>query len=106
MVWRAVLERLGISVVTLWVVSVLIFIGTNLLPGDVAAILLGQMATPESLAALQAKLGIDEPGYVRYFMWLGNVVTGDLGMSKAGLAQGNASRIADILEPRILIPCD
>ena len=101
MVWRAVLKRLGISVVTLWVVSVLIFIGTNLLPGDVAAILLGQMATPESLAALQAKLGIDEPGYVRYFMWLGNVVTGDLGMSKAGLAQGNASRIVDILEPRI-----
>jgi len=101
MVWRALLERLGISVVTLWVVSVLIFIGTNLLPGDVAAILLGQMATPESLAALQAKLGMDEPAYVRYFMWLGNVVTGDLGMSKAGLAQGNASRIVDIIEPRI-----
>ncbi|GIT47546.1 MAG: hypothetical protein Ct9H300mP13_3420 [Gammaproteobacteria bacterium] len=71
MIWRALLARLCISVVTLFVVSVLIFIGTNLLPGDVAQILLGQMATPESLAALQAKLGMDQPGYVRYFMWLG-----------------------------------
>ena len=63
MIWRALLARLCISVVTLFVVSVLIFIGTNLLPGDVAQILLGQMATPESLAALQAKLGMDQPGY-------------------------------------------
>ncbi|MBO68576.1 MAG: ABC transporter permease [Acidiferrobacteraceae bacterium] len=101
MIWRALLGRFGISIVTLWVVSVLIFIGTNLLPGDVAAILLGQMATPESLAALQAKLGMDQPGYMRYLMWLRDVSTGDLGMSKAGIAQGNASRIVDILEPRI-----
>ena len=44
MLWRALLGRLGISLVTLWIVSVLIFIGTNLLPGDVAQIILGQMA--------------------------------------------------------------
>ena len=81
MIWRALLARLCISVVTLFVVSVLIFIGTNLLPGDVAQILLGQMATPESLAALQAKLGMDQPGYVRYFMWLRDVATGDMGYS-------------------------
>jgi len=101
MIWRALLGRLGISVATLFVVSVLIFIGTNLLPGDVAQILLGQMATPESLAALQAKLGMDEPGHVRYFMWLRDVATGDMGFSKAGLGAGNATPIVEILEPRI-----
>ena len=101
MIWRALLGRLCISVVTLFVVSVLIFIGTNLLPGDVAQILLGQMATPESLAALQAKLGMDEPGHVRYFMWLRDVATGDMGFSKAGLGAGNATPIVQILEPRI-----
>ena len=101
MIWRALLGRLGISVPTLFVVSVLIFIGTNLLPGDVAQILLGQMATPESLAALQAKLGMDEPGHVRYFMWLRDVATGDMGFSKAGLGAGNATPIVQILEPRI-----
>ena len=101
MIWRALLGRLGISVATLFVVSVLIFIGTNLLPGDVAQILLGQMATPDSLAALQAKLGMDEPGHVRYFMWLRDVATGDMGFSKAGLGAGNATPIVQILEPRI-----
>ena len=94
MIWRALLARLCISVVTLFVVSVLIFIGTNLLPGDVAQILLGQMATPESLAALQAKLGMDQPGYVRYFMWLRDVATGDMGYSKAGLGAGNATPVS------------
>ena len=59
MVWRALLARLGISLVTLWVVSVLIFIGTNLLPGDIAQIILGQMATPENTAVLREKLGLD-----------------------------------------------
>ena len=101
MIWRALLARLCISVVTLFVVSVLIFIGTNLLPGDVAQILLGQMATPDSLAALQAKLGMDQPGYIRYFMWLRDVATGDLGFSKAGLGAGNATPIVQIIEPRI-----
>ena len=101
MIWRALLGRFSISVVTLFVVSVLIFIGTNLLPGDVAQILLGQMATPESLAALQAKLGMDQPAHVRYFMWLRDVATGDLGFSKAGLGAGNATPIVQIIEPRI-----
>ena len=84
MLLRAVLRRTGTGAVTLLVVSVLIFIGTSVLPGDVANIILGQMATPESLAALRAKLGMDEPPHVRYFLWLGDFLTGDLGISKAG----------------------
>jgi peptide/nickel transport system permease protein len=42
------------------------------------------MATPETLAALRAKLGLDQPAHIRYFYWLGNLLTGDLGVSKAG----------------------
>ena len=79
-----VIRRLFIGLATLWVVSVLVFAGTMILPGDVAQIILGQAATPESLAALRAELGLDEPWYVRYFSWLGNMMTGDLGISKAG----------------------
>lgn len=101
MVWRALLARFGISLVTLWVVSVLIFIGTNLLPGDVAQIILGQMATPESTAALRAKLGLDKHPVEQYFVWLQNVLMGDLGISKAGLGAGLGTPIVEMLGPRV-----
>tara|TARA_B100000676_G_scaffold204133_1_gene200333 strand:- start:3638 stop:4603 length:966 start_codon:yes stop_codon:yes gene_type:complete len=101
MLWRALLGRLGISLVTLWIVSVLIFIGTNLLPGDVAQIILGQMATPENLAALRAKLGLDKPLIQQYLVWLQNVAMGDLGISKAGLGAGLGTPIVDMLGPRV-----
>ena len=101
MVWRALLARLGISFVTLWVVSVLIFIGTNLLPGDVAQIILGQMATPESTAALREKLGLDKHPVEQYLVWLSNVAVGDLGISKAGLGAGLGTPIVEMLGPRI-----
>ena len=84
MMMKMVLRRILIGIGTLWVVSVLVFIGTSILPGDVAQIILGQSATPETLAALRAELGMDRPWFVRYFDWLGNLVTGDLGTSKAG----------------------
>ncbi|MEM7207251.1 MAG: ABC transporter permease [Pseudomonadota bacterium] len=81
---QMVLRRIAIGFATLIVVSVIVFLATSILPGDVAQIILGQSATPETLAALRAELGLDQPGYVRYFSWLGNMVTGDLGISKAG----------------------
>ncbi len=101
MVWRAILGRFGISLVTLWVVSVLIFIGTNLLPGDVAQIILGQTATPESTAALRAKLGLDKHPIEQYWVWLQNVMMGDLGISKAGLGAGLGTPIVEMLGPRV-----
>ena len=101
MVWRALLARLGISLVTLWVVSVLIFIGTNLLPGDIAQIILGQMATPENTAVLRAKLGLDKHPIEQYLVWLSNVAMGDLGISKAGLGAGLGTPIVEMLGPRI-----
>ncbi|MCP4875746.1 MAG: ABC transporter permease [Gammaproteobacteria bacterium] len=79
-----VLQRIGIGVLTLLVVSALVFAGTEILPGDVAEIVLGQAATPENLAKLRAELGLDKPAVVRYFEWLGDMITFDLGVSKAG----------------------
>lgn len=103
MLQRAILQRTLVGFVTILFVSVLIFIGTSILPGDVAQIILGQMATPESLAALRAKLGVDEPAHIRYFMWLGDFLTGDLGISKAGSGFGTiGTPISEMLFPRVL----
>ena len=103
MLQRTILQRTLVGFVTLLFVSVLIFVGTSILPGDVAQIILGQMATPESLAALRAKLGVDQPAYIRYFMWLGDFLTGDLGVSKAGSGFGTVGTpISEMLIPRLL----
>jgi len=91
-----VIRRIAIGFATLWVVSVLVFAGTEILPGDVAQILLGQSATPEALAALRAELGLDQPAYARYFEWLVGMVTGDLGISKAG-----GATIASLIDFRL-----
>lgn len=76
---KLVAQRVALGVVLLLAVSVLIFAGTQVLPGDVAQSILGQAATPESLANLRAELGLNDPAYIRYFRWLGGVMTGDLG---------------------------
>ncbi len=78
--------RLAAGVLTLLLVSALIFVITALLPGDAAEAALGQAATPEAVAALRAQLGLDQPGYLRYLHWLAGLVHGDLGRSMlAGL---------------------
>ena len=84
MMMQMVLRRIAIGFATLIVVSIIVFLATSILPGDVAQIILGQSATPETLAALRAELGMDLPAYMRYFAWLGNMASGDLGISKAG----------------------
>ena len=91
-----VLQRIGIGFITLLVVSALVFAGTEILPGDVAEIVLGQSATPENLAKLRAELGLDKPAVVRYFGWLGDMMTFDLGVSKAGGAS-----IGDLIGGRL-----
>ncbi|MBW9086835.1 ABC transporter permease [Rhizobium wenxiniae] len=75
------IRRLVSLIVTLIVVSLLIFTVMNLLPGDPAAIMLGTSATPETLAALRTQMGLDEPLIVRYLAWLSGVLQGDLGQS-------------------------
>ena len=103
MLIRTILHRVATGLVTLVVVSVLIFLGTSVLPGDVASIILGQMATPESLAALRSTLGLDQPAHVRYFLWLGDLLSGDLGISKAGAGAGTGGTpISELIAPRLV----
>ena len=64
-------KRLLIGLVVLWVVTLIIFIGVEFLPGELAQEILGQSATPESLAAFRRELGLDRPMHTRYFEWLG-----------------------------------
>lgn len=78
---RFLLRRVGLALITLWVISVLVFIGTNLLPGDVGRRVLGPFATPEAVDALNARLGTDRPLLVQYWDWITSALTGDLGMS-------------------------
>jgi peptide/nickel transport system permease protein len=74
-------RRLALGLLTLLVVSVIIFAGTEILPGDVATAILGQSATPENTAAIREQLGLNRPPYERYLEWLVNFVQGDLGTS-------------------------
>lgn len=76
-----ILRRLGIGLVSMLAVSLIIFVGTEVLPGDVAQAILGQSATPENVAALRRELGLNEPAILRYLDWLAGIITGDFGMS-------------------------
>ena len=78
---RLVAVRAALGLLTLLAVSVLIFICTQILPGDVASAVLGQQATPEALKVFRLELGLDKPAYLRYFAWLWGVLHGDLGRS-------------------------
>lgn len=79
------LHRLGLGLLTLIIVSLVIFCAVEMLPGDFAEAILGQGATPEAVTAIRAQLGLDEPVVQRYFSWLGNAVRGDFGVSFARL---------------------
>lgn len=76
---KLIAQRIALGILLLFAVSVLIFVGTQILPGDVAQSILGQSATAESLANLREALGLNDPAYIRYFKWLGGVLTGNLG---------------------------
>ncbi|MBP1851618.1 ABC transporter permease [Rhizobium halophytocola] len=75
------LKRFGSLVLTLLAVSAVIFAVMSVLPGDPAAIMLGTSASADTLEALRRELGLDQPMILRYFSWLGGVLTGDLGNS-------------------------
>ena len=76
---KTVLQRLGLGLVTLFVVSIMIFSAVTLLPGDFATAILGQSATPETVAAFQRQIGLDRPPVLRYLFWIGGVLHGDFG---------------------------
>lgn len=90
---RFVVFRVLAGLATLVAVSALVFLGTEVLPGDAAGAVLGRSATEEQLAELRAEMGLDRPAVARYLDWLGGLVTGDLGNSAAGFAEGSTRPI-------------
>ncbi|WP_050451950.1 ABC transporter permease [Candidatus Burkholderia verschuerenii] len=80
---RIVGRRFAIGALTLLLVAALVFFMASLLPGDAAQMALGQYATPETVAMLRKQLGLDEPLIVRFFTWLGGLLSGNFGTSYA-----------------------
>ena len=93
---KLVAQRIALGILLLLAVSVLIFVGTQVLPGDVAQSILGQSATPQALANLRESLGLNDPAYVRYFRWLGGILTGHL-----GTALSSGQDIGTSIAPRL-----
>ena len=93
-------KRLGLGLITLVVISIIIFFAVEMLPGDVAQAVLGQGATEENLTALRKEMGLDKPAVVRYFSWLGSAVTGDFGtsiVSKTSVTEAISERFTNTL---------
>ncbi|PAE40137.1 ABC transporter permease [Bacillus sp. 7884-1] len=78
---KFLVRRLLLTIPILFLVSILTFSLIHMIPGDPARVILGQEATPEAYESLRAELGLDKPIVVQYVTWVGNVVTGDLGLS-------------------------
>jgi peptide/nickel transport system permease protein len=89
---RLLIQRISLGLATLLVISVLIFVGVEALPGDLAEAILGQNALPETVDAFRRELKLDLPPHARYVAWLGDFVRGDFGNSLA-----NGRPIADLI---------
>ena len=89
------LQRIGLGLLTLVIVSLIIYSAVELLPGDMAEAILGQGATPETLAAFRSEYGLDQPVWQRYVNWVLGAVQGDFGLSFA-----NHRPIADLISER------
>ena len=99
-----VLKRLALGIVTLFVVSAIIFSSISLLPGDFGEAVLGQTATKETVAAFRKELGLDEPAHIRYLKWVAAVLQGDFGTSFSGRAASGIDRsraVVDLVAPRL-----
>ncbi|SHO55985.1 ABC transporter permease [Vibrio quintilis] len=91
-----VVRRLLSAMLTLFLVSIVVFAITNILPGDAAQQILGQFAMPEQVAALRTQLGLDQPAISRYFHWLFNLLSGDPGQSFA-----NNMPVSELMDGRL-----
>jgi len=97
-IWGFVLRRVLLGLVTLFLVSVIVFGATQALPSDPARAFLGRTATPESLAALRAQLHLNQSAPTQYWNWLTGVVTADLGHSLTGTRQSVGQLIGKRVE--------
>ena len=103
-VTKTILERLGLGLATLIVVSIIIFSAIEMLPGDFGQAILGQAATEETVAAFRRELGLDQPAYMRYLQWVGAALQGDLGTSFSGRNASGIDRsrsVVDLIAPRL-----
>jgi peptide/nickel transport system permease protein len=80
-IWAYILRRIVATVPVLAVVAIAVFSILHIAPGDPAALIAGDQATPEQVVAIRAKLGLDRPFHEQFFLWLGHVLSGDLGIS-------------------------
>ena len=95
---KTVLERLGLGLATLFIVSIIIFSAIEMLPGDFGQAILGQEALPETVAAFREELGLDKPAYIRYFDWALGAIQGDLGTSFSGRSATGSDRSAEVVD--------
>ncbi len=100
-VLRTVLQRSGLGLLTLFAVSVIIFASLQMLPGGYAQNILGQGATPETVAAFNRELGLDRSAVIRYVEWIGNLLQGDFGYSYSGLSGTIKRSVSAIIAPRL-----
>ncbi len=96
MLLRMIASRLALAVVTLLAVSAIIFVTTEVLPGDIAARVLGREATATAKAAFRARLHLDRPVYERYWIWLEGALHADFGK-----ALTNDRAVIDVVAPRL-----
>ena len=89
-------QRIALGLLVLFVVSLIIFLSVEMLPGDIAQALLGQSATADNVAAMRAEMGLDQPPLKRYLSWLGNIVQGDFGRSLA-----TKREISELIKTRV-----
>lgn len=99
-VLKIVLQRLALGFLTLFLVSVVIFASVEMLPGSYANAVLGNSATPETVAAFDRELGLDRPAHVRYVEWVVNALQGELGNSYAGGTR-NPRSVTAVIGPRL-----
>ena len=98
------MQRLGLGLLTLFIVSIIIFSAVTMLPGDFATAILGQSATPETVAAFRHQVGLDRPPILRYFLWIGGVLQGNFGesfSSVGALAGGHVRTVVSLIVPRL-----
>lgn len=91
------LQRIPLGIVTIWIVTVIVFAATQLLPGNAALAVLGKNATPQSLAALEQQMGLDRSPVEQYWHWLSGLLQGDPGQSLV-----NQQSISSLIGPAVL----
>ena len=101
---KLIAQRVALGLLLLLAVSVLIFVGTQILPGDVAQSILGQSATPQALANLREQLGLNDPAYVRYSRWLFGMLHGDMGTALSN-GQDIAASLGGRLKNTLFLAC-